>query len=80
MQTRVQRWGNSLGLRIPKSFASEIGLHPDALVELSLHDGKLVVTPLAAPTWTLDELLAGITANNLHGEVDVGTGIGNEVW
>lgn len=45
MKTRIQKWGNSLALRIPKSFANEVGLESNALVELALVNGQLVVTP-----------------------------------
>ena len=45
MKTRVQKWGNSLALRIPKSFADEAGLQKETSVEISLADGKIVVTP-----------------------------------
>ncbi|MGI8552708.1 MAG: AbrB/MazE/SpoVT family DNA-binding domain-containing protein [Dehalococcoidia bacterium] len=72
MKTRIQRWGNSLALRIPKTIAVEAHLEQDALVELSLIDGKLVVSPAAAPAVTLAQLLAGITEENLHGEVSTG--------
>ena len=42
--------------------------------------GKIIITPVTAPSWTLDELLAGITKDNLHNEVDTGFAVGNEVW
>lgn len=80
MLTKVQRWGNSLALRIPKAFAVDAQLENDSLVEISIVKGKIIVTPVVAPSWTLDELLAGITKKNLHGEVDTGFAIGNEVW
>ena len=80
MQSRVQKWGNSLALRIPKSFAMEIGLADETAVEISLVEGKLVIAPLAPPTYSLEELLAGITADNLHAEEDSGAPQGNEVW
>ncbi len=80
MKTRIQKWGNSLALRIPKSFANEVGLEPNALVELALVNGQLVVTPVSAPSVMLDNLLAGVTAENIHAEVDTGSGVGNEVW
>ncbi len=53
MKTRVQKWGNSLALRIPKSFANEVGLQRETSVEVSLADGKLVITPVSQPTPTL---------------------------
>jgi antitoxin MazE len=80
MQTRIQKWGNSLALRIPKSFAVETRLEVGTLVEVSLLEGKLVVSPLRQPTVTLEELLAGITDQNLHHEVDTGPAVGEEEW
>lgn len=80
MQTKVQMWGNSLALRIPKSFAVEIGLENDLAVDLSLFEGKLLISPLIAAPYTLDGLLAGITAENMHEEIDSGPAVGKEVW
>ena len=80
MKTRVQKWGNSLALRIPKSFAEEAGLHANGAVELSLVDGALVVQPLPPQPLTLEELLRGITDDNIPSEWDTGPAIGKEVW
>jgi antitoxin MazE len=80
MKTRIQKWGNSLALRIPKSFAVETGLNQDAFVDVALVDGKLIITPLPIPLVTLEQLLAGITDENRHGEYHTGEAIGNEVW
>jgi antitoxin MazE len=80
MKTRVQKWGNSLALRIPKSFADEVGLHKEGPVDISLADGELVIRPLAAPKVTLKQLLSKVTEDNLHHEVDTGSAVGKEVW
>jgi len=80
MKTRVQKWGNSLALRIPKSFASEVGFQKETPVEVSLADGKLVIFPVSPPKLTLKQLLAKITKDNLHSEVDAGPAAGNEAW
>lgn len=80
MQTKVQKWGNSLALRIPKSFAAELGLDTEEAVEMTLVDGQLVVTRLATPPYSLEELMAGITDENLHQEQDFGSPVGAEVW
>ncbi|MDP2729573.1 MAG: AbrB/MazE/SpoVT family DNA-binding domain-containing protein [Dehalococcoidales bacterium] len=80
MKTRVQKWGNSLALRIPKSFADEVGLQRETSVEVSLADGKLVITPLAKPKPTLNQLLAKVTKENLHHEVDTSSAVGKETW
>jgi antitoxin MazE len=80
MKTRVQKWGNSLALRIPKSFADEVGLRKETSVELSLAEGKIVVTPVTKPVLTLEQLLSKVTKDNLHREVDTGSAVGNETW
>jgi antitoxin MazE len=79
MKTRIQKWGNSLALRIPKSFAQEVGLNPDGMVELSLVNGQLIICPLSKAV-TLDTLLEGITPENLHGEINTGEPVGQEIW
>ena len=79
MQTRIQKWGNSLALRIPKSFAAQSHLEQDTLVDVTLQEGRLVVTPIEAAL-TLDQLVAQITPENRHGEQDFGQPAGREVW
>jgi antitoxin MazE len=78
MQTRVQRWGNSLALRIPKPFADDLGLADNGAVELTVADGRLIVAP--APCPKLADLIAGITKDNRHGVEDWGERMGKEVW
>ncbi len=80
MRSSVQKWGNSLALRIPKSFAAEAGLQKDSSVEVSLVDGKIVITPVEKSKMTLEQLLAQITPENIHHEVDTGPTAGNETW
>ncbi|HLN02418.1 MAG TPA: AbrB/MazE/SpoVT family DNA-binding domain-containing protein [Bryobacteraceae bacterium] len=80
MKTRVQKWGNSLALRIPKSFAAEAGLRANGDVELSFVEGALIVRPVAPQPPTLDELLRGITDNNMPSDWDTGPAVGKEVW
>ncbi|RLT19912.1 MAG: AbrB/MazE/SpoVT family DNA-binding domain-containing protein [Planctomycetota bacterium] len=80
MKTCVQKWGNSLALRIPKSFALEAQLGEDSPVELSLVDGKLIIQLLVEEPINLDQLLRGVTDQNLHGEWDTGPAVGREVW
>lgn len=80
MQARVQRWGNSLAVRIPKPFALEIGLEQNTLVAVSVSEGKLLLEPISEPKYTLEQLLAEVTEENLHHEVDSGAAVGSEVW
>jgi antitoxin MazE len=80
METRVRKWGNSLALRIPRPFALEVGLEADTPVEITLADGGLVVTPIAMPAVSLEQLLAHVTADNVHGDVHSGPAVGREAW
>ena len=80
MKARVQKWGKSLALRIPKSFAAEAGLHADAAVELSLVGGTLVIQLITPQALTLEQLLRGVTDENLPSEWDSGPAVGKEVW
>jgi antitoxin MazE len=78
MITKIQKWGNSLAVRIPKSFAVEVGLEQNAAVEITMDDGKLILKPLLASPLSLADLISQITEQNLHGEVDTGFIQGNE--
>jgi antitoxin MazE len=79
MEARVQKWGNSLAIRIPKPYALEIGLEQNSLVTVSIEDGRLFLEPVQ-PTYSLEDLLAAVTEENLHAEVETGAAVGNEVW
>ena len=80
MKTRVQRWGNSLAVRIPLPFAEESNLHEDSPVDVSLRNGKLVVAPIVEPTPSLEALVKRINPRNRHHETEMGGPLGNEVW
>ena len=80
MFTKVQKWGNSLALRIPKAFALDARLKNDSVVEVSLVDGQIIIKPVAMQSWNLEQLLSGVTDNNLHHETDTSAAVGNEVW
>ncbi len=80
MHAKVQKWGNSLALRIPKAFAIDTQLENDSMVDISVVEGQIIVKPLVKPEWTLEELLAGINKDNIHNEIDTGLAMGNEIW
>ncbi len=80
METCVKKWGNSLALRIPRPLAGEVGLEEDSPVRISVEEGKLVIVPILRARYTLEALLAQVTAQNLHSEVDTGEAVGGEVW
>jgi antitoxin MazE len=78
MHSRVQKWGNSLALRIPRPFADEVGLGENSPVELSLRGRSLVVRP--ADKVSLRALLSKVTDANRHHELDTGTPVRRETW
>lgn len=80
MEARVQRWGNSLALRIPGAFAKNARIQPGSRVDVSELKGTLIITPLQDDEPTLEMLLANITPENIHHEISSGDAVGNEVW
>ncbi len=80
MTTKVQKWGNSLALRIPKSFAEDVHLENGAEVNLTIEDGRLVVQPSSKSKYSLSALLKQISDDNLHHEVEWGKARGHEAW
>ena len=80
MHGKVQRWGNSLAVRIPKVFAKGVGFEEDTPVEISVNEGDIVISPLPVPAFTLEQLLGEITDENLHEEIATGPAVGNEAW
>ena len=80
MKVQVQKWANSLALRIPKSFAVESNISQGSTVEVSLESGKIIVFPVVEPEFSLDELPAKVTPENLHGETNSGASVGQETW
>lgn len=80
MRVSVQKWGNSLAVRIPKAIAVESRLAKGSPVELSLVDGKVVLTPQRHRKYSLAELLEGVTKRNVPSEWDIGKPVGKETW
>jgi antitoxin MazE len=80
MKTVLQKWGNSLALRIPRAFADEIAVDEGHHVDVRVTRGRLVIAPLRKKSYELSELLSGITRKNLHAEVGTGAPRGGEAW
>jgi antitoxin MazE len=80
MRTRIQKWGNSLAVRIPVAFARTLGLEQDSQVELSMARNQLVVAPVRKPQPKLADLLDRITPANVHRETAAGKPQGRESW
>lgn len=80
MRTRLLKRGNSLAIRIPRSFATEAGLLNDGFVDISLVNGKIIIVPIEKPNVALKNLLTQVTADNLHHELNSGPAAGIETW
>lgn len=81
MAVKIQRWGNSLGLRISKVLAEHAHIRDGTRVDVRLEEGRLVVAPLRArKKYRLEDLLAHVTPENLHGETPTGGPVGKEDW
>ncbi len=79
MKIKIQKWGNSLAVRIPKSFASEVQLADKDDIELSIEKSNLVIKPLKKDKYKFDELVSKINESNIHYEVDFGKSEGKEI-
>lgn len=77
--TQLSKWGNSLGVRLPKSVAREAQLGEGDTVQVSADNGTIVIRP-SRPRYSLDELVRRITPKNRHRECDWGEPLGDEVW
>lgn len=76
---RLSRWGNSLGLRLPKALAAEARIGEGDTVEVSVEEGSIVMRP-ARPAYSLEELVSKITPRNRHQETGWGEPVGREQW
>ena len=77
MQTVVQKWGNSLGLRIPSLWAKDNNVRSGSKIEVIVEKGKLTILPQKK---SLDDMLAMVTPENIHSEVSTGNAVGKEEW
>ncbi|MEW5952190.1 MAG: AbrB/MazE/SpoVT family DNA-binding domain-containing protein [Bacillota bacterium] len=77
MQYHIQKWGNSLGIRIPKTLAQKAGLVEGTPVEIILGDDAIIIRPRS---YSLETLLSDVTPENLHREADTGKPVGREAW
>ncbi len=79
MKVKIQKWGNSLAIRIPSSYAKDAGITNGTVADIKVYNESLVVKPIKKH-YKLDELLRGIRRSNLHSETDSGASTGNESW
>jgi antitoxin MazE len=80
MVTVVRKWGNSLGIRLPKTVAQEVEIDEGASVVIEARDGQIVITAAHKRRYCLSHLVRGITPKNRHAAVDTGDPRGKEAW
>ncbi len=80
MISHVDRWGNSYAIRIKKSYAEQLGWEPGTQIKETVENGRLILEAVKKPVPRLAELLERVTPENLHGEIDSGPAVGNEIW
>ena len=80
MVIKILKWGNSLGLRIPKSFAKETGVKEGSSVDISIDGNRLVIRPVRPIKYKLSEMLSRVCEDNIHDEISTGEAEGGEAW
>ncbi len=80
MQVLIKKWGNSASVRIPATVMAAASLSVDQAVEVREENGRIVIEPVRAPTYVLEDLLAGITPANIPDDVSFGPAVGEEAW
>lgn len=78
--TKVKKWGNSLAIRIPQAVIQDLGLSSDSQLQLTSNGKSMTLKPKATKKLDLEELLEGVTPENVHPEVDWGAPVGKEIW
>lgn len=78
MQARIAKWGNSLGVRVPKEIANRVGLKEGERVEIVAEGDRIVISP-SRRVYSLEELLVGTTPEAMHEAFDWGPDIGREI-
>lgn len=79
MNTVIRKWGNSPAVRIPMSVMSLAHFELEQKVSVTVEEGKIIIEPLKQVAYSLDELVAGVTAKNLHAEAGFGAPVGKEL-
>jgi antitoxin MazE len=78
MQVLVKKWGNSAAVRLPAAMMEAAKLTLDQPVDVREEGGRIIIEPIHPEEYVLADLLAGITDENLHEEVDFGPPVGRE--
>jgi antitoxin MazE len=82
MVTRVQKWGNSQGLRLSRTLLSDVDIAVGDEVDVAVHDGALIITPVRRVRGGHDlrALVRRIPRGSKATELDWGPPVGREAW
>ncbi len=80
MRVEVKKWGNSASVRIPASIMAAAALSIDQAVDVREEGGRIIIEPVKAPVYSLDELVAQMTPETFPDDIDFGPPAGQEVW
>jgi antitoxin MazE len=80
MEAVIRKWGNSPALRLPALVLKEAALSLEQKVTIIVTQGRIVIEPFEHVAYDLDDLLAGITSQNAHAEINFGKPVGKEVF
>ena len=80
MRVQVKKWGNSASVRIPASVMAAASLRVDQAVDVREEGGRVIIEPVAAPSYDLDDLLAKMTPDTFPEDIDFGPPVGGEAW
>jgi antitoxin MazE len=80
METRIRQIVDTLYVPLPSEIVLEANLKSESVVDVAVVNGDVIVHPTVSHSYSLEQLLAGVTENNLHQEVDFGSVVGKEVW
>ncbi len=80
MRSHIKRWGNSFGIRIPKSIMDDLELKDNEELEITMVNGTITLKPVKRKKFSLDALLNGVTRENIHDEIETGSPQGKEAW
>jgi antitoxin MazE len=79
MKATIQKWGNSLAVRIPKNITKDTMISEGSNIDIITENGKIILSP-STKEYSLKELLKNITDENIHSEISTGDYIGGEIW
>ena len=79
MITAVRKWGNSLGIRIPKNLAKQLNIDEGSSIRIEIDEGNILIKKVENH-YSLEEMLNKINDSNLHEEIKTSESGGQEIW